>query len=98
MHDWTNECGVSIGTQLIQEAGKGERVKLFLKFSLKVGVVKNLLLRPFQSKSILQGQCVLPRRMVIQNRHDIGVHTTCTRETLAYYMYYRSSVWWYKKR
>ena len=63
MHDWTNECGVSIGTQLIQEAGKGERVKLFLKFSLKVGVVKNLLLRPFQSKYILQGQCVLPRRI-----------------------------------
>merc|ERR1712037_1033339 len=34
--------------------------------------------------------------MVIQNRHDIGVHTTCTSETLAYYVYYRSSVWWYK--
>ena len=65
MHDWTNECGVSIGTQLIQEAGKGERVKLFLKFSLKVGVVKNLLLRPFQSQSILQGRCVLPRRIYL---------------------------------
>ena len=48
MCDRTNEHSVSIGAELIviQEAGKGERLKLFINFSIKVGVVKNLLLMP----------------------------------------------------
>ena len=32
MHDRTNECGVSIGTELLEETGKVERVKLFNNF------------------------------------------------------------------
>ena len=32
MHDRTNECGASIGTELLEETGKVERVKLFNNF------------------------------------------------------------------
>ena len=32
MHDRTNECGASIGTELLEETGKNERVKLFNDF------------------------------------------------------------------
>ena len=33
MHDWTKECCVSIGTELLQEAGEVKKVKLFINFT-----------------------------------------------------------------